>query len=169
MKINKALDILKLDKLPFSKETIEEAYKRRAKALHPDIGGSEEAFKELQQAYDTALKALVIASNVSKATLEELALKKKRDAMREAMLKKRAQEDYLRNVQATKWIKRILFSLICLIVFILMKPWVNSFIVERNPEERMATVVYTDRTDKFFVNWQFDGESYKKMFKGRFV
>jgi len=50
-----------------------------------------------------------------------------------------------------------------------MKPWVNSFIVERNPEERMATVVYTDRTDKFFVNWQFEGESYKKMFKGRFV
>ena len=50
-----------------------------------------------------------------------------------------------------------------------MKPRVNSFIVERNPEERMATVVYTDRTDKFFVNWQFEGESYKKMFKGRFV
>ncbi len=60
VKINKALDILKLDKLPFSKDTIEEAYKRRAKALHPDIGGSEEAFKELQQAYDTVLKALVI-------------------------------------------------------------------------------------------------------------
>jgi len=169
VKINKALDILKLDKLPFSKDTIEEAYKRRAKALHPDIGGSEEAFKELQQAYNTALNALVIASNVSNVTPEELALKKKRDVMREAMLKKRAQEDYLRNVQATKWIKRILFSLICLIVFFLIKPWVNSFIVERNPEERMATVVYTDRTDKFFVNWQFEGETYKKMFKGRFV
>ena len=78
VKINKALDILKLDKLPFSKDTIEEAYKRRAKALHPDIGGSEEAFKELQQAYDTALKALVIASNMSKTNPEELALKKEK-------------------------------------------------------------------------------------------
>ena len=31
----------------------------------------------------------------------------------------------------------------------------------------MATVVYTDRTDKFFVNWQFEGENYNKVFKGR--
>ena len=169
VKLNKALDILKLEKLPFSKDSIEEAYKRRAKKLHPDIGGSEEDFQELQQAHETVLKALVLASKKSRITPEEIALRKKRDAMREAMLKKRAKEDHKRNVQATMWIKRILIALIGLILFILIKPCINSIMVERNPEERMATVVYTDRTDKFIVEWQFDGKAYKKMFKGRFV
>jgi curved DNA-binding protein CbpA len=37
---------------------IREAYKRAAKKVHPDIGGSERAFLELSAARDALLKAL---------------------------------------------------------------------------------------------------------------
>ena len=50
MKIKQALEILRLEKLPVSKEEIDTAYKVRAKELHPDVGGSEEAFQSLTEA-----------------------------------------------------------------------------------------------------------------------
>jgi hypothetical protein len=40
------------------REWIEAAYRRKAKELHPDAGGSDEAFRELQRARDEALAEL---------------------------------------------------------------------------------------------------------------
>lgn len=37
-----------------SEEEVKEAYRRRAKEIHPDHGGDEEAFRNLQEAYDAA-------------------------------------------------------------------------------------------------------------------
>ena len=120
MKINKALEILNLEKLPASKNDIEAAYKLRAKKLHPDVGGSEEAFQELSEAYEIALKALKVVFKAVEKDPKEEALKRKRDAMREEMLKRRAVEDYRRNVQATKGIYAILGVLGMILLIILM-------------------------------------------------
>jgi hypothetical protein len=89
--------------------------------------------------------------------------------MREEMLKRRAVEDHLRNVQATKWIYSILTVLGIAVLVIFVKPYINKFMVERNPIEQMGTVTYSDRTDKFTVKWNWDGTNYEKTFKGRFV
>jgi len=80
----------------------------RAKELHPDVGGSEEAFQSLTEAYELALRGLDVVLDAAKVDPAEEALKQKRAAMREEMLKRRAVEDHLRNVQATKWIYSIL-------------------------------------------------------------
>jgi len=37
-----------------SEQEVKEAYRRRAKEIHPDHGGDEEAFRNLQEAYDAA-------------------------------------------------------------------------------------------------------------------
>ena len=37
---------------------IQQAYKRVAKKVHPDVGGSEQAFRELSAARDALLKSL---------------------------------------------------------------------------------------------------------------
>ena len=169
MKINKALEILNLEKLPASKDDIEAAYKLRAKKLHPDVGGSEEAFQELSEAYEIALKALKVVFKAVEKDPREEALKRKRDAMREEMLKRRAVEDHRRNVQATKGIYAILGVLGMILLIIFIKPRFNAFMVERNPIEQMGTVTYSDRTDKFMVTWNWDGTDYEKTFKGRFV
>lgn len=42
--------------LPVSVDDVEEAYRTKAKLLHPDAGGSEEEFKALQQAYERAIE-----------------------------------------------------------------------------------------------------------------
>ena len=90
MKIKQALEILQLKKLPVSKEEIDTAYKVRAKELHPDVGGSEEAFQSLTEAYELALRGLDVVLDAVKIDPVEEALKKKRAAMREEMLKRRA-------------------------------------------------------------------------------
>jgi DnaJ-class molecular chaperone len=43
-------DVLEIDKTA-SKEEIKKAYKKKAKKTHPDAGGSEEEFKQVNQAY----------------------------------------------------------------------------------------------------------------------
>ena len=169
MNITIALELLHLEKLPISKEKIDEAYKKRAKKLHPDVGGTEEGFKELQHAHVFAIKALELVYESKKVNPAEDALKKKRARMREEMLKKRAVEDHKRNVQATRGIIIVVsfIGLILLVSFLL--PIINRVVVERNPIEQMATVVYSDRTDKFLVQWNWDGVDYQKSFTGRFV
>ena len=39
-----------------TKREVRNAYRRRARKLHPDVGGSEETFKQLQEAYHRLLK-----------------------------------------------------------------------------------------------------------------
>lgn len=41
-----------------TEEVIEQAYRRRAKKLHPDVGGSAAAFAELAKAHEDALRAI---------------------------------------------------------------------------------------------------------------
>jgi hypothetical protein len=43
---------------PFNAERIRAAYRSRSKAVHPDTGGSQEEFLQLQMAYENALKYL---------------------------------------------------------------------------------------------------------------
>jgi len=169
VKIDRALEVLNLERLPTVKDEVEAAYKMLAKKLHPDVGGSEEAFQELTAAYEVALKAWKLVFNAAQTNSKEEAIQRRRAAMREAMLKRRAQEDYQRNVQATKGIYAILSVLVLIVLFFALKPLVNKFMVERNPIEQMGTVTYSDRTDTFIVTWNWDGSDYEKTFKGRFV
>lgn len=56
-KIKKALRILGFEGVvTVDKTKLKQAYKKRSKEVHPDIeGGSHEAFKELQEAYELVL------------------------------------------------------------------------------------------------------------------
>lgn len=169
MKITRALKVLELDKLPVSREKIEEAYKRLAKRRHPDVGGSEAAFKELNTAYQQALRALDFIVSKKQEPDAETILKRKRDKMRDEMLKRRAKEDHLRNVQATKWITGIVAVLAVIAIVAVARPYFIGWMVQRNPIQQMSTVTYSDRTDKFMVSWEWKGKSYSKVFKGRLV
>lgn len=48
----KAMTTLKLEKFPPSKDELKSAYRRMANQTHPDVGGSSEAFKLVQAAFD---------------------------------------------------------------------------------------------------------------------
>lgn len=56
-KIKKALQVLGFEGVvTVDQVKLKQAYKKRSKEVHPDIeGGSHEAFKELQEAYELAL------------------------------------------------------------------------------------------------------------------
>ena len=56
-KIKKALRILGFEGVVTVEKTkLKQAYKKRSKEVHPDVeGGSHEAFKELQEAYELVL------------------------------------------------------------------------------------------------------------------
>jgi hypothetical protein len=49
-------EILGLSEKPGDVKLLKKAYQERATKVHPDLGGSNEAFNELKQAYDQALK-----------------------------------------------------------------------------------------------------------------
>lgn len=54
-----AATILNLTAMPYTVADVNRAYKRAARTLHPDGGGSHEAFIELQQARDEALRLAI--------------------------------------------------------------------------------------------------------------
>ena len=56
-KIKKALQVLGFEGVvKVDQASLKQAYKKRSKEVHPDIeGGSHEAFKELQEAYELVL------------------------------------------------------------------------------------------------------------------
>lgn len=56
-KIKKALQVLGFEGVvKVDQASLKQAYKKRSKEVHPDIGGgSHEAFKKLQEAYDLVL------------------------------------------------------------------------------------------------------------------
>lgn len=52
----KAMIVLNIASMPYSKDDVRRAYKRLAKTMHPDTGGSHQAFIELKEAHDSALR-----------------------------------------------------------------------------------------------------------------
>lgn len=49
-------EILGVDRLKATRESIEEARRARAKVVHPDVGGSDAAFRQLERAVTAALR-----------------------------------------------------------------------------------------------------------------
>lgn len=170
MKITQALNLLNLDALPNSEEDIIAAYKELAKTKHPDVGGSEEEFQELSQAKEFLIKAIkMMRASAHHIDEEAEKVKRKRDAMREAMLRKRAKEDHKRNVQATWGIAVILTVVGIIGIMTLFRPYFVSWMVEKAPVERMATVVFSDGLDQFVIEWDYDGKKVNQTVHGRFV
>ena len=61
MTIHRAFQLMRLDKNDIDPSVIKSRYRELAKQLHPDTeGGSDEAFTELQAAYECALNFLII-------------------------------------------------------------------------------------------------------------
>lgn len=170
MKITQALNLLNLDALPNKEEEIIGAFKELAKKKHPDVGGTEEEFQELAQAKDFLIHALLTLKSSAHHVDEEAdRLKRKRDAMRDAMLKRRAVEDRRRNIQAT-WGMGIILTVIGIVsAMALLRPYFVIWMVEKAPVERMATVVFSDGLDEFVVEWEFDSTKVRQTVNGRFV
>lgn len=54
--------VLGLDEQPATRDDVEAARRRMAKRVHPDVGGSAEAFREVQVAYETGMSSVGGAS-----------------------------------------------------------------------------------------------------------
>ena len=98
MKLERALSILGLVRLPKTDEELNAVYRELAKKYHPDKGGSEAKFQELAEAVNYLKRAISLVSHrqQTKQRKEDL-LAKKRAILREQMLKRRAEEDKIRN------------------------------------------------------------------------
>ena len=170
MSIEKALAILGLTKVPPTHDEITVIYKSLAKKCHPDKGGSEKAFQELQNATEVVRQALDVVLN-TKAEVEDKdsELKKRRAILREEMLKRRAVEDRRRNIQATWGIGIILSILLVVIIGFLVKPHLNEWMVEKDRTERMAEVVFTDHSKVYEISWDYNGTKITKSVRGRLI
>ena len=135
MKITEALRILELDTLPKDEHEVSVAYKRLAKKYHPDSGVTEEAFQELGAAVEYVLRALALVdATVEKSkqrSKEADALAEKRAIMRAEMLKRRAEEDRKRNIQATWGISVILILIVLSGIGMLIQPRFIHWMVEK--------------------------------------
>jgi hypothetical protein len=56
--IDSMLEMLGLSKMPASESELKSAYRKAAKAAHPDTGGTEEAFRQVFAAYQSLLMTL---------------------------------------------------------------------------------------------------------------
>lgn len=56
--IESILEILGLKSMPRSEKEVKRAYRRASLKVHPDSGGSEEAFRELRAAYESVMLML---------------------------------------------------------------------------------------------------------------
>jgi DnaJ domain len=56
--IDTMLEVLGLTKMPASERELKSAYRKAAKAAHPDAGGAEEAFRQVYAAYDSLMMML---------------------------------------------------------------------------------------------------------------
>ena len=173
MKITEALRILELDTLPKDEKEVSVAYKRLAKQRHPDSGGTEEAFQELGAAVEYVLRALALVDatveKTKRRTAETDALAEKRAKMRAEMLKRRAEEDRKRNIQATWGISVILVVIVLFGIGMVIQPRFIHWMVEKERVERMATVLSTGPDRSFTIGWEYQGESYSEILNGRFI
>lgn len=173
MKITEALRILELDTLPKDERAVSVAYKRLAKKRHPDSGGTEEAFQELGAAVEYVLRALALVDatveQTKRRSAETDALAEKRAKMRAEMLKRRAEEDRKRNIQATWGISVILIVIVLFGIGMVIQPRFNHWMVEKERVERMATVLSTGPDRSYTISWNYQGESYTEVLNGRFI
>ena len=173
MKITEALRILELDTLPKDVKEVSVAYKRLAKQRHPDSGGTEEAFQELGAAVEYVLRALALVDatveKTKRRTAETDALAEKRAKMRAEMLKRRAEEDRKRNIQATWGISVILVVIVLFGIGMVIQPRFIHWMVEKERVERMATVLSTGPDRSYTIGWEYQGESYSEILNGRFI
>jgi hypothetical protein len=56
--VDTMLEILGLTKMPSSERELKSAYRKAAKAAHPDAGGTEEVFRQVYAAYDSLMMTL---------------------------------------------------------------------------------------------------------------
>jgi DnaJ domain len=56
--IDTMLEVLGLTKMPASERELKSAYRKAAKAAHPDAGGTEEAFRLIRAAYQSLMMTL---------------------------------------------------------------------------------------------------------------
>jgi hypothetical protein len=56
--IDTMLEMLGLTKMPLSERELKSAYRKSAKAAHPDAGGTEEAFRQIHAAYQSLMMTL---------------------------------------------------------------------------------------------------------------
>lgn len=170
MKLEKALAILGMDRLPQDEAELNAVYRDLAKKLHPDAGGSEEAFQELGEAVDYLKRALLLLNQrVQTKTRTEDALAQKRAILREQMLRRRAEEDRIRNQQATRWIIGLVVVMAIVGIWFLLQPRINRWMIERNRTETMAKVVRLDNERTYTIAWEFNGQVYEKDINGRFI
>ncbi|MDA0740554.1 MAG: hypothetical protein O2862_01425 [Bacteroidetes bacterium] len=173
MKITEALRILELDTLPKDGQEVSVAYKRLAKQRHPDSGGTEAAFQELGAAVEYVLRALALVDatveKTQRRSAETVALAEKRAKMRAEMLKRRAEEDRKRNIQATWGISVILVIIVLFGVGMVIQPRFIHWMVEKERVERMATVLSTGPDRSFTIGWKYQGKSYTELLNGRFI
>jgi hypothetical protein len=56
--IDTMLEVLGITKIPASEREVKSAYRKAAKAAHPDSGGTEEAFRQIHAAYQSLMMTL---------------------------------------------------------------------------------------------------------------
>lgn len=170
MTIKEALLVLGLTKVPPTHEGINLVYKDLAKKRHPDTGGSEKAFQELQNATEVVRKALDMVMN-TRADVEDkdAELKKKRAILREEMLRRRAVEDRRRNIQATWGIGIISSLLVVAVSVFLFQPFFNEWMVDKDRTERMAEVIFTDHSKIYEISWDYNGTTFTQSVRGRLI
>ena len=170
MKLAKALSILGLNRLPENEDELNAVYKVLAKKLHPDAGGSEEAFQELGEAVNYVKRAIELIKERSREKeYTSNSLTRKRAALREQMLRRRAEEDKLRNQHAQKWIIGFLLVLTLFGLWLFFRPKINHWMVEKNKVEQMAEVVRLDFHSSYTIAWTHNGQRYEKEINGRFI
>ena len=170
MKLAKALSILGLDRLPQNEDELNAAYKVLAKKLHPDTGGSEEAFQELGEAVEYIKRAIEVLTERSRnKENSNNYVTRKRAVLREQMLRQRAEEDRLRNQHAQKWIIGFLVVLTLFGLWLFFQPKINHWMVEKNRVEQMAEVVRIDYHNSYTIAWTHNGQRYEKEINGRFI
>ncbi len=170
MKLERALSIIGMDRLPKDEAELNAVYRELAKKLHPDAGGSEAAFQELGGAVEYLKRALLLLNQrvQTKARTEE-ALARKRAILREQMLRRRAKEDKLRNQQAQKWTIGLAVILGVVGLWFLAQPKINHWMIQRNRVERMAEVIRLDNYRTYTIEWTYKGKRFEKDINGRFI
>ena len=170
MKLERALSIIGLDRLPKDEAELNAVYRELAKKLHPDAGGSEAAFQELGEAVEYLKRALLLLNQrVQTKTRTEDALARKRAILREQMLRRRAEEDRLRNQQAQKWTIGLVVVLAVAGLWFMAQPKINHWMIERNRVERMAEVIRLDNQRTYTIEWTYNGKRFEKDINGRFI
>ena len=116
------------------------------------------------------LKAMIVVDYAKKPiSAEDEILKKKREALKAEMLKRRAKEDHKRNVQGTWGIAVIMVVVAMIVTAAAMRPSFIQWMVSRSPVERMAEVVHSDQVSQFIIQWEYNNEIVIKTVNGRFV